>query len=224
MIRGLTLILILGMTMSAFAQVGYDTLPNLPDHYVKRLGMFRAEPTTSGRIVFLGNSITEGGGWKKLLKDSTVLNRGISGDNTYGVLRRLDEITRHKPSKLFILIGVNDLSKDFPNAHVIENIFAIVGGIHSASPKTQVFVQSLLPVNPTVRTFPSRFGKQGSIIEINGQLKKYAETLKYTFVDIHSAFLDAKNMLDARYTNDGLHLNPAGYNHWVAFLKKNKFL
>lgn len=225
MMRKLILnLFLLAAAYSASAQAKIDTLPNLPDHYNQRLAKFRAEKTTSGHIIFLGNSITEGGNWRKLLKDSSVLNRGISGDNTFGVLKRIDEITRHKPSKVFILIGVNDLSKSIPNAMVIENIFNIVGQIRGASPKTVVCVQSILPVNPSVKGFMTRFGKQSDIIEINKQLAKYQEAVKYTFIDINSQFLDDKNLLNAEYTNDGLHLNEKGYQHWVAYLKKSKFL
>ena len=209
---------------NAFSQAAYDTLPNLPDHYKERLEKFRKEPVTSGKILFLGNSITEGGNWRKLLKDSSVINRGISGDNTFGVLQRLDEITRYKPSSVFLLIGVNDLSKNIPNSRIIENIFSIVSKIRTSSPKTKIFVQSLLPVNPSVTNFPPRFSKQGSILEINGQLKKYSDALHYIFVDIHSRFLDKQNLLDARFTYDGLHLNAAGYAQCVEYLKKSKNL
>ncbi len=62
----------------------YDTLPNLPEHYASRLAKFKVEKATRNHILFLGNSITEGGNWRKLLGDSTVINRGISGDNTLG--------------------------------------------------------------------------------------------------------------------------------------------
>lgn len=222
--KKLIFVIWVGVMTNAHAQATYDTIPNVPDHYVKRLSQFRGEKNSTGKIMFLGNSITEGGNWRKLLKDSSVVNRGISGDNTFGVLQRLDEVVRHKPSKLFLLIGVNDLSKNIPNAVVIENIFAIVSKIRAGSPKTVIYVQSILPVNPAVKGFMTRFSKQDDILEINKQLAKYQEALKYIFVDIHDQFLDQKKMLDARFTGDGLHLNPAGYVHWVQYLKKKKYL
>jgi lysophospholipase L1-like esterase len=208
--KSLIVILFLCGVLDGYSQAVYDTVPNLPEHYVQRLEKFRKEPVVRN--------------WKRLLKDSTVINRGISGDNTYGLLRRLDEITARKPSSIFLLIGVNDLSKDIPNAAIIENIFTIVSKIRAASPSTKIYVQSLLPVNPSIKDFPSQFSKQEHILEINGQLKKYSEVLKFTFVDIHGYFLDPQNLLDVKYTHDGLHLNAAGYTHWVAFLKKNKYL
>ncbi len=217
---------LLGLAIGAqgFSQAMYDTLPNQPEHYAQRLEKFRKEPVTTGKLLFLGNSLTEGGNWRKLLKDSTVVNRGIVGDNTYGVLNRLEEVTRHKPSRVFLLIGVNDLSKNVPTAVILENIFSIVSRIHTASPKTKIFVQSLLPVNTTHKNFTSSYSKQESIVELNGQLKRYSEALKYTFVDIHNHFLDKQNMLDLAFTYDGLHLNAAGYGHWINYLKKSKYL
>src|SRR6478609_5407451 len=136
------------LSCSAFAQKkSYDTLPNMPEHYVTRYQLFQKEPITTGRIIMVGNSITEGTDWKRLLNDSTIINRGISGDVTFGVLNRLKEITDRKPSKLFLLIGVNDLSRNTPDEVIIENIFSIVGKIHSQSPTTVIYIQSILPTN-----------------------------------------------------------------------------
>jgi lysophospholipase L1-like esterase len=179
---------------------------------------------TTGLTIFLGNSITEGGNWGALLQDTLVLNRGISGDNTFGVLARLDEVTRHKPAKVFLLIGVNDMSKNIPPHVIIQNIFSIVGRIRAASSGTEIFVQSILPVNPTHKKFPARFDKQADIETINTQLRRYPGALHYTFVDIHHEFLDSAMRLDLQFTTDGLHLNEAGYSRWAGFLKKQKWL
>ena len=83
---------------------------------------FKSEPMVTGKIVFLGNSITEMGDWKKLTGDSTVINRGIGGDITFGILQRLDEVLNRKPSKIFLLIGINDIGKDIPPAVIADNI------------------------------------------------------------------------------------------------------
>jgi lysophospholipase L1-like esterase len=201
-------------------QRNYDTLPNSPEHYVKRMAMFKKQPVVTGKIMMVGNSITEGGDWRKLLNDSTVVNRGISGDVTFGVLNRLDDITKRKPSKLFLLIGINDLSRNTPNEVIIENIFNIVYRIRAASPKTEIFVQSILPLNESFQNFPKQFkGKQEHVIYINGHLSKYSEKLKYTFVDLHGKFTDKNGNLDTKLATDGLHLSAAGYLHWASILK-----
>lgn len=210
--------------MEAFPQGSYDTIPDNPEHYRQRVEHFKKEPVGSGKIVFMGENFTEGGNWRRLLKDSSVLNRGISGDKTYGVLQRLDEVIKHKPSRLFLLIGSNDLASNTPNGVIIENIFSIVGKVRTASPKTLIYVQGILPVNPTVKGFPKTYGREQDILEINKQLSKYSDVLKYTYLDLHGALSDGKGLLDQRFTTNGLYLNAAGYVHWVEFLKKGKYL
>jgi lysophospholipase L1-like esterase len=224
--KPLSLFVLLFSISPAFAQTkSYDTLPNMPEHYVMRYQLFQKEPVTTGRIIMVGNSITEGGNWKALLKDTTVINRGISGDVTFGVLNRLKEITDRKPSKLFLLIGVNDLSRNTPDEVVIENIFNIIGKIHSQSPMTAIYIQSILPTNETFKNLNKAFiGKSEHVKTINGQLKKYAKKMKYRYVDLYSNFLDADGRMDSKFTYDGLHLNATGYDHWIEILKKEKYL
>jgi hypothetical protein len=65
----------------------FDTTGFIPELYTQRVALFEKEPVFTGRIIFLGNSITQIGNWKKLLNDSTVINRGIAGDITFGVLK-----------------------------------------------------------------------------------------------------------------------------------------
>ena len=94
------------------AQVG---LPVYPDsifsaYYHQRLMHFQSLPQTNGDIIFVGNSITDGGEWSELFNDLKIKNRGISGDVTAGVIHRLDEIARRKPAKVFLQIGTNDLA------------------------------------------------------------------------------------------------------------------
>jgi lysophospholipase L1-like esterase len=202
----------------------YDTVPNLPEHYWVRMENFKKETGLPGKTVFVGNSITEGGNWKKLLKDSTVINRGISGDNTFGMVARASEIIKLKPAKLFILIGTNDLSKGIPDEAIIENIFNFISKIKSSSPNTKIFVQSILPVNETVEKFPQQFNNGSHILIINDQLSRYAERMRYTYIDLYGKFLDKQGKLDPTLTYDGLHLNASGYQRWVEVLKTLKYL
>lgn len=218
-----SLFIVLG-ALTADAQRSWDTIPNLPDHYRARLETFNRQSPAKGKIMFLGNSITEGGNWKKLLNDSTVINRGISGDITFGILHRLDEIIKHKPSKLFLLIGINDISKNIPDEIILENLLTIISKIHSGTPATKIFVQSILPTNNSFKEFPRNYDKNDHVITINTQLKKYADRMNYTFVDLYSGFLDKESKLETKYSSDGLHLNSLGYAHWIELLKNLKYL
>jgi lysophospholipase L1-like esterase len=212
--------LLVAISFQAIAQTkAYDTLPNVPDHYVKRFAMFKKEQTPTGIIMMVGNSITEGGDWKQLLNDSTIINRGISGDVTFGVLNRLDEIIGRKPSKIFLLIGVNDLSRNTPDEVIVTNIYRIAHTLRTRLPDTQVFVQSILPTNESFGNMMVNFkGKAKNIVTINDQLKQGAEKWKYTYVDLYTSFLNMRGEMDPQYATDGLHLNAAGYTHWVSIL------
>jgi lysophospholipase L1-like esterase len=204
------------------AQRTWDTIPNDQDYYRAQYEKFKKEPVVKGKVIFLGNSITEGGNWKKLLKDSTVVNRGISGDITFGILNRIDEVAKRQPSKLFLLIGINDIAKNIPDEIIMENIFSIVSKVRSVSPKTKIFIQSILPTNNSFPDFPDHKNKDDHVATINAQLEKYGDRLKYAYVDLYANFSDSENRLDAKYTTDGLHLNAIGYAHWVDILKNLK--
>ena len=91
-IQRMVLMICLALPMIGFTQNPVtnqrvlDTLGFLPEYWPTREAYFEKEPVVTGRIIFLGNSITQIGDWKKLLNDTTVINRGIGGDNTFGVL------------------------------------------------------------------------------------------------------------------------------------------
>jgi lysophospholipase L1-like esterase len=202
----------------------YDTIPFIPEHTPQRLAQFKNEPIVTGKIMFLGNSITEMGNWRTVLNDTTVINRGIGGDITYGVLKRLKDITDRRPSKIFILLGINDIGKDIPDAVIADNYLKIVKEIHTKCPETKVFVQSVLPVNPALPRFPQHYDKQEHVLSVNKLLKANAQAGNYTFVDIFHLFIDADQRLDSRYTFEGLHLKPEAYTIWAAYLRKQGYL
>jgi lysophospholipase L1-like esterase len=202
----------------------YDTVPFIPEHTPQRLAQFAKEPVVTGRIIFLGNSITEMGDWKKVLNDSTVINRGIGGDNTYGVLKRLKDITDRYPSKIFILLGINDIGKDIPDAVIANNYLKIVNEIHEKCPNTMIYVQSVLPVNPELPHFPQHYDKQTHILALNKLLAAQAKEGNYTYVDIAHLFMDADGRLIGQYTYEGLHLKQPAYTIWVDYLKKQGYL
>ena len=206
------------------AQSRWDTIPYGPDGFRAAVERFKMEPVLKGKVLFLGNSITEGGNWKKLLNDSSAINRGISGDITYGILYRIEEVVKRRPSKVFLLIGINDIAKGIPDEIIMENIFSIVRRIKNPSAKTAVFVQSILPTNNVFPDFPDHKNKDDHVVTINAQLQKYGDRLGYTYVDLYSKFLDGESRLDAKYTADGLHLNLAGYLEWIFILRKLKHL
>jgi lysophospholipase L1-like esterase len=197
----------------------WDTIPNLPDHYRQKVEEFKKEPIVKGRTLFLGNRLTEGGNWRKLLRDSSIVNRGIAGDITFGVLNRINDIIKRQPSRLFLLIGMDDIGKGIPDEVIMENVFSVIHRIRKASSTTKIFLQSILPINSSFKDFPSRYNRNDHVVALNHEFQKYASRMGYTYIDLYSSFLDKENRLDARFSTDGIQLNQAGYVHWVEILK-----
>lgn len=183
-------------------------------YYRQRASLFEQLPVCSDDIIMLGNSITDGGEWCELFADPHFKNRGISGDVIEGVKRRLSAITVGQPKKIFMMIGTNDLSRGYSNDYVIEGIREIVATIHRDSPRTRVYVQSILPVNPAFKNFQSHSGHSQDIVYINKALSEGAAQSGYTYIDIHSALVDSDGYMSKQYSNDGLHLLGTGYVVW----------
>jgi len=195
-----------------------------PASYALKVGQFNAYPNSKSDIVFLGNSITAGTDWMELLGNTYVRNRGISGDITFGVLERLKEVTEGHPAKVFVLIGINDISRNIPDAVILQNYRRIIEGIKAASPSTKIYFQTLMPVNNEFTQHKNHYNKDQHILFVNEQLKKLAAEEHITLIDLYPHFLDASGKLDKRYTLDGLHPNAEGYKVWANILKKGKYL
>lgn len=195
-----------------------------PPSYDLRVAQFRMFPNSKNDIIFLGNSITAGVEWQELLGNPNVRNRGISGDITFGVLNRLDEITEGQPAKVFILIGINDVARDIPDSVTSANHKRIVQYIKAKSPSTKIYLQTLLPVNKDFAKHAAHYNKDEKILRINENLKKLAKEEKVELIDLYSKFLNDNGKLVDKYTYDGLHLTAEGYKHWAEVLKESKAL
>ncbi|MDO5036206.1 MAG: serine hydrolase [Porphyromonas sp.] len=204
-----------------------DYFSRFPQLYFDRLELYKEEePIHQQDIVMLGNSITEGGrDWNKLLPkvQKRIVNRGISGDTTRGILHRLDEIERQKPHRLFLLIGINDVSHHLNDAQITDGITYIIERIHSASPETEIILQTLFPINEEMERF-SRYkglaGKTYLVPKINTRLKALPSTHPYIkLIDLYPHFVKEDGLtLREDLTYDGLHLNARGYEIWTEIL------
>jgi lysophospholipase L1-like esterase len=193
-------------------------------HYRQRLAYFRQMPDQQKEIVFLGNSITEAGEWQELVPNKHVINRGISGDVTFGIKARLDEVLSSKPAKIFLLIGVNDMKRGHSPAVIAATYEAIVKQIVAASPKTKLYLQSILPVNESLLQAIYKEVNNGKIAELNGLVKALAAKYSARYVNLHEVFAGLDGQLTKDMTTDGLHLQPAAYIKWTDYLKQKKYL
>lgn len=196
----------------------YDT-----DHYRKRIAYFEQNPIGERKVVFLGNSLTEGGKWDTYFPQVASVNRGISGDNTEGMLNRVGEIAQSHPLQLFILAGINDISQNVPNKQIVKHYRQIIRRVKTQSPRTAIYVQSVLPINNEFARYKRLTGKEQQVKTLNEELKKMALQEHVTYLDINSAFGNEQGKLDAKYTHDGLHLTPDGYGIWVSQLQEYIF-
>lgn len=203
---------------SIYSQTKIDTSYR-PKTYPVQVRQFRTYPNSQNDIIFLGNSITARAQWNELLQLPTARNRGISGDTTFGILERLDEVTEGQPAKIFLLIGINDISRNFPDDQILQNYKKIIRRIQQESPSTKIYIETILPVNKSFNVYKRHYDKDEHILYINNELRKLAPKMGVTMIDIYPKFLDAQNRLDAQYTDEGLHLNEKGYLKWAKILQ-----
>lgn len=205
------------------AQATYDSSFRFY-YYDQKLSMFEQMPTPKKAIVWLGDSITDGGEWSELFPEYNTMNRGISSDNTFGVLYRLYEVVKRKPRKLFILIGINDIARSIPDEVILRNYRKMIDSIQLQSPATKIYVQSLLPTNNNFTQFKNHQNKTEHVLSVNEGLRKLCTEKKITYINLYDAFLNAEGKLNEKYTNDGLHLTGEGYRHWKQVLINGNYL
>lgn len=203
--------------------VGNEKLTIYTDHYYKRILQFQDEPAINSEdIIMLGNSLTENGGdWATRFGKKNVRNRGISGDIVMGVYDRLNLILPGHPEKIFLLIGINDVSHDLSADSIAKMITTTIERIQHESPETKLYLQSLLPINESFGRYKALAGKTEMIPVINRKLEVIAREHHINFIDLFPLFTEkGKSVLRTELTGDGLHLNEDGYKIWVKELKK----
>ncbi|TCJ31221.1 GDSL-type esterase/lipase family protein [Nocardioides jejuensis] len=173
---------------------------------------FATVPVPPRRVLFLGDSITEGGLWPDLFPDLPTTNRGIGGEATYDLIERLDEAI-NAPLAVSLMIGTNDLHG--PRAlRDLRGIAArhdeIVARIRTLAPDAQLLVNSLLPRTNHFRTH---------LQTLNEWYAASAGRHGATYVDLWPTFATAEGTMRPDYSRDSLHLTPAGYVAWADTLR-----
>lgn len=189
---------------------------DLPTEFISTLDyqwprqLFEQESVAPGAVVFLGDSLTAGGHWEDVWQGKVpfqILNRGLGGDRMEGILARLDEITRHRPSKLFVMVGVNDLRFEKKPPEVLEHQFRdLIERVRIDSPDTLIYLQSILPV---------REGQLNrEVLSTNQRLVSLDDGRRVKYVDLNALMSDESGQLRQDLTYDGQHLRAAGYREW----------
>ena len=182
--------------------------------YYDRIEVFKQDKLKFNQIVFLGNSITEGGkDWNKKFGVVGISNRGIAGDSTDGVIARLNEIIHFSPKAIFLLIGINDIYNELTPStdYIANNILKIIKRINQESPKTKIFLQTILPVEKEIY--------KEKIIAVNKMIKTFVSQSKFEIIDLYSIFVNEDGRMKKELSYDGVHLNEKGYTVWVDYIK-----
>jgi lysophospholipase L1-like esterase len=166
------------------------------------------------RVVFMGDSITDGWGRKygKFFPGKPYVNRGISGQTTPQMLIRFrPDVIALKPKAVLILAGTNDIAGNTGPM----TLDAIEGNLTSMAELAQangirVVLSSVMPVCDYIRSQTER-RPPAKIIALNAWIKDYAAKNSFVYLDYYSAMLDDKEMFRQELTYDGLHPNEAGY-------------
>lgn len=222
----ITLVAIFMLAVDAYAQNLKIDSTYANWYYLQRLAYFNDMPPVKNAIIFLGNSITERGEWQELLAGSKypIINRGIGGDNSFGILARINEVLREKPKAIFLMDGINDQFRRLPQEVSVYNYRRMIRKIKAVSPKTKIYIESALPINEALTTEPYTKGRNVLVPELNVKIKAMAAEEGVTYIDICPLFEDKNGVLKPEFSVDGVHLKPAAYIDWVAFLKSKRYL
>jgi lysophospholipase L1-like esterase len=164
------------------------------------------------RVVFMGDSITEGWHLDVSFPGKPYINRGISGQTTpQMVLRFRQDVIALQPKVVVILAGTNDIAGNTgpETLEQIEDNLASMADLASAN-HIRVVLCSITPAFD----YPWKPGQTPApkIDAINAWLRGYALAKGYIYVDYHSAMKDARDGLPSSLSHDGVHPLPAGYS------------
>lgn len=167
------------------------------------------------RVVFMGDSITDGWRLNEYFTERDFVNRGISGQITSQMLGRMKaDVIDLKPAAMIVLAGTNDIARGISVA-AIENNLSMIADLAKAHDITPLFA-SVLPVsdyhkdeNPAFEMTKRR--PPETIRTLNAWIQNFCRQRNYMYVDYFSALVDQSGFLKADAANDGLHPNSAGY-------------
>jgi lysophospholipase L1-like esterase len=165
------------------------------------------------RVVFFGNSITEG--WARffpvMFPGKPYVGRGISGQTTSQMLLRFrQDVVALAPTAVVILAGTNDIAGN-TGPITLEEIESNLAAMTEIAQANQITVL-LCSVTP-VFDYPWKPGLEPApkIMALNAWIKQYAASRGATYVDYHTALADERQGMRVVYANDGVHPTEAGY-------------
>lgn len=216
--KNITLALALSMSIMGASSIPLSAVAD--EYWDQKTSLFEILPIRGNDIVFLGNSITDGGEFGELFEMDNIKNRGIRSDVITGVEKRLSQVTTGHPAKIFLLIGINDVSHGLTMDKLAERYERLVKKIREQSPDTKLYVQSVMPVNNDFKRYRNLIGREKIIPQFNKEIEQIAARNGAEYINLWPALADTGGKLKREYTNDGLHLNGAGYRAWTRHIEQ----
>lgn len=185
-------------------------------YYADNQNLLAAGPVAN-RVVFLGDSITDG--WKlgEYFPGKPYVNRGIGGQTTAQMLVRMyPDVLDLKPSVMVVLAGTNDIARNNGMQtlkQITDNFQAIteLAQLHGI----KVVLCSVLPISDYTSRLQTVGRPPADILKLNAWLKEYADRKGLVYADYYTSTVDEKGFLKNGTSNDGLHPNADGYKLMV---------
>ena len=171
-------------------------------------------------IVFLGDSITDWYPISDIYNNLPIVKSGVAGYETDDILERMDTMVyQYNPTKVFLLIGTNDLKNDDDKTEkTSKKIIKILKQIHKHRPNARLYYEAIFPVNRSLSGAEDRYNDE--IKEVNKIVKEYCVKQNITYIDTYRLLEDSDGNFNKSYTNDGLHPNELGYSRISSELLK----
>lgn len=207
----LSIILMLSLSQS-FGQESATEFANF-DRYAAQNAALAPVKATEDRVVFMGNSITEG--WinarPAFFETNPYIDRGISGQTTSQMLLRFRrDVIDLNPKVVVFLAGINDIAEN-TGPIALEDVFGNIISMVELAQANDIkpVICSVLPAN----NFPWRpsIKPAEKVIELNKLLKQYAEKNELVYVDYFAAMVNDQNGLSPELAHDGVHPTVKGY-------------
>lgn len=163
-------------------------------------------------IVFLGDSITSRYDLNKYFPNYNVYNSGIAGNMTKDILENMENrVFAYNPTKVFVLIGTNDLVySGLDNDGIKNNIEEIINKIYEKNSNIKIYMESIYPVNNSINKEIVETRTNENIKDLNNKIEKICNN-KCTYINMYDNLTDKNGNMKRIYTVDGLHLNKIGY-------------
>ena len=210
--RALGIVLAIVVATPSAAQVPQVDWPNL-GKYAAANAELRPPAANENRVVFMGNSITEGWAplFDSLFPGKPYIGRGISGQTSPQMLLRFrQDVIALSPKVVVILAGTNDIAGNTgpSTLEMIEGNIMSMTELAKAN-GIRVVLGSVLPAFD----FPWRRGLEPApkIVALNRWIQSYAERVGAVYADFHTPMADERQGLRADLSKDGVHPTPAGY-------------